>query len=120
MKTIVAGSRTIIDLNFVRMAIKSCHWKITEIVSGTAKGVDRLGEIAAEELNIPVRRFPADWGRLGKGAGHIRNKEMSVYADALIACWDGVSPGTLNMIKTAKEDGLIVMVVRSDVGMLDL
>lgn len=119
MKTIVAGSRSITDINFVRNAIKSCNWKITEIVSGAARGVDRLGEAVAVEMGIPIALHPADWKRLGKAAGHIRNQEMSTYADALIACWDGVSPGTLNMIKTAKKDGLLVIVVRNDVGLLE-
>ena len=32
-----------------------------EIVSGTAKGADILGEQFAKDYNIKVKRFPADW-----------------------------------------------------------
>jgi hypothetical protein len=37
-----------------------------------------------------------------------------MYADALIAMWDGVSTGTANMIKQATERGLKVHVERYD------
>lgn len=37
---------------------------------------------------------------------------MSVYANALIAFWDGKSKGTENMIETAKRNGLKVAVFR--------
>ena len=40
----------------------------------------------------------------------IRNQQMSDYADALIAIYDGVSNGTKNMIEIAKKDGLEVFV----------
>jgi len=37
----------------------------------------------------------------GKGAGPARNTFMAQHAQALIALWDGSSPGTKNMIETA-------------------
>jgi hypothetical protein len=41
---------------------------------------------------------------------------MAYYADALIAVWDGKSPGTKHMIKIATELGLKVYIhlTRSD------
>lgn len=71
---------------------------ITEVVSGTARGVDRLGEWWAEEHHIPLIQFPPNWESYGKGAGMVRNKEMAYYADALIAVWDGKSKGTKHMV----------------------
>jgi hypothetical protein len=110
VKTIVAGSRDIVDIKPIRIAFKRCSWEITEVVSGTARGVDRMGEQVAEELGIPVKRFPADWDKFKKAAGHIRNAEMAKYADALIAIWDGESPGTANMIAQMRKLGKRVFV----------
>jgi hypothetical protein len=50
-----------------------------------------------------VKSFPADWRLYGRSAGMIRNRQMANYADALLAIWDGRSPGTANMISLAKE-----------------
>lgn len=83
-----------------------------EIVSGGARGADALGEKLGKELGIDVVRFPADWDKHGKSAGYIRNAEMSKHSTHLIACWDGTSRGTKNMIETAKKDGLTVRVLK--------
>lgn len=101
MKTIIAGSRNIKDLEIVECAIKSSEFKITEIVSGGARGVDKLGEEYARKNKIPVTKFPAQWDKYGKSAGYKRNVEMANYADCLIAIWDGESKGTGHMIDTA-------------------
>lgn len=108
MKTIIAGSREFIDQDFVNRCVKKHIHVITEVVSGGAKGVDMLGEQFAKEHNLPIKRFSVsqdDWKTLGKAAGPIRNKKMAEYADALIAFWDGNSPGTKNMIETMKKMG---------------
>ena len=81
------------------------------IVSGTAKGADRLGERYARERGFLLRRFPADWDKDGNKAGPIRNAKMADNADALIAFWDGTSRGTAHMIMTAKEKGLATRVI---------
>ena len=87
-------------------------WDVTEVVSGTARGVDSLGEQWAKTQNIPIKRFPADWNTHGRAAGHIRNAEMANYAEALVALWDGQSRGTKNMIASAQKKGLKVFVFR--------
>lgn len=110
MRVIIAGSRTITDKQLVEEAIKASAFEITEVVSGGAIGVDRMGEKYADMHNIPVKMFRADWKKWGVSAGAIRNKEMARYADALIAVWDGVSPGTRMMIEFAKELNLKVFV----------
>jgi hypothetical protein len=110
MKTIIAGSRDVTDYEYVTQACRDCGWEITSVVSGTAKGVDILGERYAEENGLPLFRFPADWTRYGKRAGYIRNSKMASVADALVAVWDGSSRGTEHMINIAKETGLKVYV----------
>ena len=110
MKTIIAGSRTIMDPFLVEQAITESGFKITTVVSGGAKGADHLAEQWASTQNIPVIRFPADGKTYGRGAGPVRNKEMAQYADACIVIWDGFSAGTKNMIELARKNGLLVHV----------
>ena len=69
-----------------------------------------MGEFGALHHDSPVKKFPADWGGLGKRAGYLRNEQMADYADALIAVWDGKSKGTKHMIDSAASKGLIVKV----------
>lgn len=101
MKLIIAGSRSITDITTVEAAIKSSMIdisKITEVVSGTASGVDKLGEQWAKSKKLNIHQMPADWNKHGKKAGAIRNKQMGDYADMLVAVWDGKSKGTKQMI----------------------
>lgn len=112
MKTIIAGSRDITDITLLAEAIAQSGFAITEVVCGMAKGADRIGIDWATEQGIPVKAFPADWTRYGRGAGPVRNREMAEYADALIALWDGKSRGTKHMINLAKQQGLPTYVHR--------
>ena len=114
MKVIIAGGRDFDDYLLLLQAVVKADFGITEVVSGGAPGADTLGELFARDLDLLLKRFPADWKRLGRAAGPIRNGEMAQYADALIAMWDGVSTGTANMIKQATERGLKVHVERYD------
>jgi hypothetical protein len=105
MKLIIAGSRTILTPWFaIEGLVQSTGIKrsdITEIVSGTAKGIDQSGEVLADSIwHKPLKKFPADWDKHGKAAGPIRNKEMAEYADALLLIWDGESRGSANMKET--------------------
>jgi hypothetical protein len=111
MKVIIAGGREFNDYN---MLCKQCDFllqsqKEIEIVSGTARGADQLGERYAKDRGYPIKQFPADWNK-GKSAGYIRNEEMAKYADALIAFWDGKSKGTGHMINLAKQYNLNIKI----------
>lgn len=106
MRTIVAGSRTILDYQLVERVIDNSNITPSVIISGTAGGVDSLGERYADEHNIQCERFPANWKRFKNSAGYIRNCAMGDNADALIAIWDGRSNGTKHMINTAQKKGL--------------
>lgn len=116
MKTIIAGSRDICDYDVLLEAISKCPWEITEVISGRARGVDRMGERWANEHGIPIDPHPAKWTKYGKAAGGIRNAEMADVADATIAIWDGKSSGTRNMIELSKQHelGLIIHTVNTE------
>jgi len=107
MKVIIAGSRTATNYEHLLTAINAFELTgrdITEVVSGTAKGADKMGERWALENDIPVKQFPANWNKYGKSAGYRRNEEMAEYADYLIALWDGQSRGTKHMIDLARRE----------------
>lgn len=114
MKTIIAGSRTFDNGQMVIDTIRDFqneYGKITEVVSGMAKGADMMGHNFAQIWKIPCKEFPADWASYGKAAGYRRNAEMAAYADALIAFWDGKSKGTKHMIDLAKKYNLKIKIV---------
>jgi len=101
MKVIIAGSRSITDEKKVFKLLDDAQRyyvrKFTTVVSGGARGVDKIGEKWAELNNIEVQRFPADWDKYGKRAGIIRNNDMAKEADGLICVWDGKSRGSKHM-----------------------
>lgn len=112
MRTVIAGSRDIQDAELVLQAIAESGFSITEVVSGTARGVDTLGEQWALENEIPIKRFPADWNANGKGAGAIRNYQMAEYAaedpngGQVIVIIRNKSKGSQNMIWAARSKKL--------------
>jgi len=110
MRTIIAGSREITDYEIVEQAVENSGFVPTSIISGGARGVDKLGELYAFYQELPVRRFAPDWETIGKSAGFVRNRQMALEADCLIAVWDGKSKGTKHMIDTAREYNLDVYV----------
>jgi predicted Rossmann fold nucleotide-binding protein DprA/Smf involved in DNA uptake len=110
MRTIIAGSRGITDYEIVKKAITIAAIPISVVISGGARGVDKLGERWAKEYKKPCEIYPADWDTHGKSAGYKRNQDMATKADALIAVYDGVSKGTAHMIDIARKAGLDVFV----------
>jgi hypothetical protein len=111
-KVIVAGSRDFNDYALLCSVLDELFPKRNiEIVSGNARGTDRLGERYAEDRWLNCMKFPANWAKYGKGAGLIRNQEMAEYADVLVAFWDYSSTGTKDMITRAKKEGLEVHVI---------
>lgn len=105
MKLLIAGSRDFQDYCKLCKTLDEflSKNKVTEIVSGTARGADRLGEQYAYERNIKLARFPANWDKYEKRAGYLRNVDMGNYCDCAIIFWDGVSKGTKHMIDTLEK-----------------
>jgi len=108
MKLIIAGGRDIwvrYDEMFSIIDKLGILYDIQEIVSGCASGIDSCGIEFADEYGIRIKRFPADWTKYGDFAGPRRNREMAVYADALLLIWDGKSKGSKNMLSRMKGMG---------------
>jgi len=108
MKTIIAGSRQIEDTEALAKTIADAGWDIEQVVSGTCRGVDVMGEEWGKSNDVDVRQFPADWLTHGRIAGELRNRDMANYADGLILLWDGKSPGASCMLREANKAGIKV------------
>lgn len=117
-KVIVAGSRGFNNYALLKRKLDNILANIEgeiEIVSGTARGADQLGEQYASENGLLIKRMPAEWDRYGKSAGYKRNEEMAKYASPEGGCvvfWDGVSAGTGHMIDLARKYNLKLRVIK--------
>lgn len=119
-RVIVAGTREFDNYLLLRMKLTDYLSPIPneeiEIISGTARGADKLGEQYANDHNLKCIKFPADWNTYGKSAGYIRNAEMAKYASqehgVLFAFWDGKSKGTKHMIDLAYKYNLETYVIK--------
>tara|TARA_R110001583_G_scaffold38377_1_gene124060 strand:+ start:113 stop:463 length:351 start_codon:yes stop_codon:yes gene_type:complete len=113
MKLIIAGGRNFTDYKKLCQICDNILQDQTniEIVSGAYfKGADQLGEKYAAEKGFLLTKFPADWKRFGRAAGPKRNEQMAIYAEALVAFWNGKSKGTKNMINLVKSSHLKVVI----------
>lgn len=115
MRVIIAGPRDYSDYQFVEKNVLDLvsRYKDVEIVEGGAKGVDSCACIIANNHGYKHKRFCAEWNKYGKVAGPMRNEEMALYADMLIAFRyvNHPSRGTENMIKKALYHRLLIHVI---------
>ena len=107
MKIAIIGSRNLSPVDIE----KYLPINISEIVSGGAKGVDRIAAYIAKKNNIPLVEFLPDYARYKRGAPLKRNEEIVKYADEAIAFWDGKSKGTLFTVELFKKAGKKVTVI---------
>lgn len=108
MKVVVCGSRSWDDYEtiFERLSLLPDG---SQVIHGDCRGADRLAGQAAQTLGLPVTAIRAEWERLGRSAGAIRNQKMlDLRPDLLLAFWDGSSPGTGGMIEQALQRGVVV------------
>jgi YspA, cpYpsA-related SLOG family len=73
-RLLVFGDRNWDDYEMILEEVRQRNPDV--IIEGEARGADKLGRKAAEELGIPFVPFPAHWDRYGRGAGPIRNQQM--------------------------------------------
>ena len=119
----INGDRECTDMSVLEKAI--AHFKIdidsiAEIVSGGARGADKLGEKFAKRNKIPIKVFEADWddidspgavikyNKFGKPynakAGFTRNADMAAYSDQLLCLQpNGETNGSQGCVKDFKN-----------------
>ena len=119
IRLIIAGSRDFNDYELLEKEVDKFILNIqdslgngvpVEIVSGGARGADRLGERYAKERGLPIKQFIPDW-ESGKGAGYVRNEEMAKYSSNTIIFILSGSKGSTHMAKIAKKYNLGLKVI---------
>lgn len=105
MKILVCGGRDFTDRDFVFKTLDRvlATRDIEALVHGDARGADRLAGDWAAVWGIEVKAYPAEWDRLGKVAGFIRNQKMlgEELPEVVIAFPGG--RGTADMVRRAKK-----------------
>lgn len=112
MKIAIVGSRNFTDMALLESTMRKhfLNEKFT-VVSGGAKGADKLAEFFCEKNNIDIEIIYPDWQKFGKAAGIIRNQKIVELADVVVAFWDGETKGTKNTIDSAIKKGSETIVV---------
>jgi YspA, cpYpsA-related SLOG family len=111
MKLIIAGSRRFTDYQHLCQVLAPDRQRITQVITGGARGADRLGYRWAVKHVVPHRLFRADWERFGRSAGVRRNRQMAQAGDVLLAFWDGQSPGTAHLIQCMRQLGKPIVLI---------
>ena len=110
MRMIIAGGRDFTDTDsaadyLIKLVEENKIPDTPTIISGGARGADKVGENLAKMFDLPLEIYPADWNTYGKSAGYRRNTQMADTADVLVAFWDKSSKGTEHMIKCMQSLG---------------
>jgi len=109
MRVLVCGGRFFNDKLKLEEVLSQRLPPCVELICGMANGADTLAFSWAEERGHIIHSFPAEWGKFGKAAGPIRNRQMldEGKPDLVIAFSGG--RGTKNMISQALKRGVSVV-----------
>ncbi|HAL62854.1 MAG TPA: hypothetical protein DCO93_00250 [Clostridiales bacterium] len=107
MKLLIAGSRSITDIDISPYIPEETDC----IITGGAKGIDRLAEIYADKMKISKIIMRPQYKLLKRGAPLKRNEEMVEMCDMALVFWDGISKGTKHTIDYAKKIGKPIDVI---------
>lgn len=116
MKILVCGGRDYND--FARfwevMDRLARKYGFVHIISGGAKGADRMAEAWARDRAAMLSIYRADWSKLGRAAGPIRNQKMiDEGKPSLVVAFPG-GAGTADMVSRAEKAGIEVLRVDHD------
>ncbi len=110
MRLLVCGDRNWKDKEAIRSALMSLGPEV--VIHGAARGADSLAGEVANDLNISVEVYPAQWSLYGRGAGPIRNQQMIDEGKPDMVIWFhrdlDSSKGTKNMVHKAEDLGIWV------------
>lgn len=110
----VCGDREWEDYELILSVLSGVKDDAELVIHGACRGADKLGGKAADELGIPVKPVPANWGMHGSLAGPIRNRkmleDMEAGKDVVLAFHTDLanSRGTKHMVSIARQKGVEV------------
>lgn len=117
LKVIIAGSKGIKSERgpkLLEMGIEIARMhgiEITELVCGQARGgMDKWTREWAEENQLPVKTFAADYNENRAMGGYMRNLKFIDYGEALIAINNGTT-GISHLIETADRKRIPVVLI---------
>lgn len=108
MRVLVCGGRDYYDRETVWAVLndQNKHGIIQCVIQGGARGADHLGRLWAEQHDVDVEEYAADWQKHGRRAGPIRNQRMIDEGKPnMVVAFPG-GRGTADMIRRARLAGL--------------
>jgi len=111
MRVLVCGDRNWIDRLAIRRVLAVLEPET--LIEGDCRGADKLAVEEAPASVETIITIPADWSKLGKAAGPIRNRKMLIAGrpDVVVVFHNSLkeSRGSANMIQQAHGAGVPVL-----------
>ena len=110
-RVLVCGGRNYANVRTLNATLRGLSPPPTVIIHGAYSGADELAGKWALFNRVTELPFPADWGKLGRAAGPIRNQRMLDEGKPdLVVAFPG-NAGTADMIRRARAAGVPVIEV---------
>ncbi len=106
MKLIVAGPRSgpeDPDLIAAAVAASPFSGRVTMLLEGGARGIDRAARLWAEREGVDVATISPDWVRYGRAAGPVRNRAMVGQANGLLLLGNASTRGSKSVLGLAER-----------------
>ena len=109
MRVLVTGDRDWTDLVVILDRLSELP-SGTVIIHGACRGADKLAGEAAQLLGFSIIEYPAEWGKYGRAAGPIRNRQMleEGQPNLVLGFHDNISEskGTKNVLAISEKAGI--------------
>ena len=107
MRLLICGDREWTNQSTIHSVLTNYDPNTTTVITGGARGADKIAHFIASELKMQTEVYEADWVKFGKSAGPIRNSEMinKGKPDVVIAFHSDLSKskGTADTVRRAKK-----------------
>jgi predicted polyphosphate/ATP-dependent NAD kinase len=115
VRILVCGGRDYGNFDHVKQMLDGLLQQHKEfiIIEGGAKGADTLARTWAQNRNVIVETYVANWQQDGKAAGPIRNELMLSTGIDLVVAFPG-GRGTNHMVSIAQRDSVPVLDLRNE------
>lgn len=109
LRIAVTGGRDFADLELIWRTLSQFSGTDIVLAHGDCRGADRLCAWYAKRRGWKVVPFPADWDKIGKAAGYIRNQRMlDEFKPHVLAAFPG-NRGTVDMVARTRQAGVRIV-----------